>query len=129
MDSKKMYMAFKNKEILNTGRNIEYGLNKIRRHNKNETTEHFMSKAMLSFLLMNKGSGIITEAETNNGRCIDILQFTENMNFVGYEIESAGNEKKDVEGVDIVEIKLENMPEAAKKGLEELEKWLTQYMV
>lgn len=130
MNGDAAFREFKNCEFLNRERNPLYGYNKIRRHSPMETPEHFMAKAMLGFLIMKKGDVIISEAEAKNGRCIDIMQITKNKNFICYELESEGHNKKiDVAGTDTVEIDLRKMPEFAKDGIFELKKWLEQYLI
>jgi len=119
----------KNNKILAEDRSIKYGLNRIRWHNRNETIEHFISKAMLGFLILKNDKCIITEAECRNARQIDILQINKQGELVGYEIENNKNMKSDVESVDMFEIKLKDMPVKAREGMKELEKWLKGYLV
>jgi hypothetical protein len=114
--------------VLASDRDFVNGYNKIRRHTQFESWEHFITKAMLAFLVMKTGKVVITEADMKNGRCIDILQVVEN-NLVGYEVESVHNGKVSVDGVDIVEIPLSKAPASFKKGIKDMEKWLQSYMI
>jgi hypothetical protein len=130
MGFKEVYFIVKNSGIFNDERDLRYSFNKIRIHNKNETIEHFMSKAMLTFLIFSKlGKGVITEADMRCGRQVDVVQFSNAGEITGYEIESNAFDKTEIKGMDIVEIKLANMPAKAKEGLEELEKWLKEYLI
>jgi hypothetical protein len=116
--------------VLNNERNPLYGINKVKIHSHFETLEHFVSKAILTYLLFKNNNGTITEAEMRNGRSIDVLSVNDNENYVGYELESNGhNSKPDVEGVDIIEIDLRKMPDTAKKGMNDLMKWLEEFIV
>jgi hypothetical protein len=116
------------KGILTHDRDILYGWNRVRIHGPKETNIHFLTKSLLALLLMKKGKGVITEAETRNARCVDVLQVTKN-GLVAYEIENEHNTKNDVPGVDIVEIPLSKAPASFKKGIKDMERWLKQYMV
>jgi hypothetical protein len=85
---------------------------------------------MLSFLIFSKkGDGVVTECEMSNGRVIDILAITKSGNLIGYELESVKDTKPAIEGVDIVDIYLKEMPETAKQGMEDLKKWLEAFIV
>jgi hypothetical protein len=118
------------KGILAKDRNIAYSYNRIKFHNQYETTEHFISKAMLTFLIFcNNEKGILTEVDFKNGRTADALQVSRDGQLVAYEIESEKNTKKEIEGVDTVEIPLRKMPMKAREGIKELEKWLSQYLI
>ncbi len=117
------------KNILAEDRKLEYGYNRIRAHNRWESEEHFITKALLSFKIMkHKDKAILSEAEMRNGRSIDVLQVSRK-SLVGYEIESSHNTKDDVEGVDFIEISLTKMPKKAKEGIKELSKWLNEFIV
>jgi hypothetical protein len=131
MDYRKVELAIRNNGNFNNGRNFRMGLNKIRYHSKNETIEHFMTKAMLGFLILSKDrGGFVSEAEMVSSRTIDLVQITkEHGNLVGYEIETLKNEKHFIRGVDIIEIPLTQMPPEAKIGLESLKKWLEIFIV
>jgi hypothetical protein len=129
MDMRIIMRNYSHSHSLNTGRNPVYGINKVRFHNKYETLEHFMAKALISMLIIRKEKGIITEAELRNGRVIDILQFNRKGEMVGYEINSGKPEKIEADGIDIVDIPLERMPEKSREGLKELEKWLVNYII
>lgn len=129
MDYRIAIRFLKKARILNSRKDYLYGYNKIRIHNRFETTEHFMAKAMMSFLIFKKGKVFITEADCRNGRVLDILQINKNGEFVSYEIESNKLDKSDVDGVDTFEIKLSKMPPEARKGLKSMEKWLNKYVV
>lgn len=129
MNLPEMRWILSRKGILAEDRKLEYGYNRVRLHSRFETTEHFIAKALLSFKIMNRdGNAILSEAETKNGRILDILQATKN-SLVGYEIESTKNRKIDVEGVDIVEIPLSKAPASFKKGIKDMSKFLDSYMV
>jgi hypothetical protein len=120
----------KEKGILNNGRDFKYGYNRTKFHSKYEGIGHFISKAMLSFLIFSKkGDGVVTECEMSNGRVIDILAITKSGNLIGYEINSTKPDKLEVKGVDVVDIPLGQMPETAKKGIEDLKKWLEEFIV
>lgn len=120
----------KEKDILNNGRDFKYGYNRTKFHSKYEGIGHFISKAMLSFLIFSKkGDGVVTECEMSNGRVIDILAITKSGNLIGYELNNTKPDKLEVKGVDTVDIPLEEMPSEAKIGLLALKKWLEEYMV
>lgn len=119
----------KNKDCLNPERNINYSYNRTKFHNRYESFEHFMAKAMLTFLLFKKGKGIISEAEMRDGRVIDILQINKKGELVGYELNNTKPDKIDVHNVDIADIPLDQMPETAKQGIRDLGKWLEQYII
>jgi hypothetical protein len=114
--------------VLASDRDFLHGYNKIRRHSQFESLEHFISKAMLAFLVMKKGKVVITEADMRNGRCIDILQVVKD-NLVGYEIESDKNWKDGVDGIDIVEVKISEMPIGAREGIKALSRWLQEFII
>jgi hypothetical protein len=115
----------------NNKRNFIYGYNRIKIHNRYETIEHFITKAMLGFLIFSKGKGsFISEAETISGRVVDLIQITnEHKNLVAYEIESDKNTKSYIKGVDEVEIRLADMPETSRQGLKDLAKWIEGYVI
>lgn len=118
------------KDCIAQKRKLLYGYNRVRIHNRFETFEHFITKAMLTFLIFKKGKkGVITEAEMRNGRQIDVLQVARNGNLVGYEIENNKFDKIDVDGVDIIEINLKKMPQKAREGIKELEKFVKEYLI
>jgi hypothetical protein len=129
MDYDRAISILRGSNILAQDRKLEYGMGKVRIHSRFETMEHFITKALVSFIIYQKGGAFMSEAECHNGRVLDILQVTKNKNLVAYEIETVHNGKVSVEGVDIVEVPLKDMPEKAKDGLKELEKWLKQYIV
>jgi len=130
MEYKKAMILLKNNTFLNEGRNLQYSYNKIRLHNRFETENHFIAKAMLAFLLITKKhDAVLTEAEMRNGRCMDALSIKDSGGVVGYEVESDENDKCNVDGVDTIVIKLKDMPPKAREGIEELAKWLTEFMV
>ena len=129
MDFEKARSILREADILAEGRKLEYGLGKIRPHSRFETNEHLLVKALVSFMALKKDNQFITEAECRNGKIIDIIQIKKNGNLIAYEIESVKNNKPDVENVDTVEIPLKEMPEKAKEGLKELEKWLKAYII
>jgi len=131
MDAQQVAYIMKNNESLNTRRNVYYGLNRARMHSHGETVEHFMVKAMLTYLIVTKKRcNVITEAEMASGRCVDALQITKNKELVAYEIETNGtNDKEDVKGIDFVEIDLREMPETTKAGLMQMKMWLNKFLV
>lgn len=131
MDYRKVELAIRNNGNFNNGRNFRMGLNKIKIHSSNETIPHFISKAMLGFLIFSKDKGgFVSEAEMLNGRVVDVVQITEmHKNLVCYEIETGKNEKHYVKGADTIEISLSQMPEDAKKGLKSLEEWINTFIV
>lgn len=129
MDYRIATRLLKEARIVNAFKNYRYGYNKVRPHSRFESLEHFITKAMMSYLIFKKQNAFITEADCRNGRVLDILQITHNKNFVGYEIESKNNNKADVDRVDIIEIPLKNMPNSSKRGLTDLENWLRRYLV
>lgn len=114
---------------MNPERNILYSLNRVKLHNRYESLEHFMTKAMLTHLLFKKGKNTISEAEMRDGRTVDTLLICKDGDLVAYEIESIKDTKPAVKGVDIVDIYLKAMPEEAKTGLLALEKWLEEFIV
>jgi hypothetical protein len=104
-------------------------MGKVRIHSRFETKEHFITKALVSYIIYQKGGAFMSEAECHNGRVLDILQVTKNKNLVAYEVESVHNGKVSVDGVDIVEIPLSKAPASFKKGIKDMEKWLQSYMI
>jgi len=132
MDCKDVYAILRknNKEkIFAERRNIRYGLNKVRYHNRQESLEHFIAKAVATHIIFGKGNGVISEVYMIDGRCIDVLEINQKRELIGYEFENEKFDKSAVEGVDIFEVKLKNMPQLAKNGLKCLENWLKKQMM
>lgn len=130
MNLRDMSIILNKKECMNKERKIIYGYNRVRIHNKYETKEHFMTKALLTHMIFSRTrNGVMTEADMRDGRSIDVLQVAKNGDLVGYEIENGKNTKNDVDGVDFVEINLKKMPKKAKEGIKELENWLKVYLI
>jgi len=133
MDCKEVYAILRRKNkigVLAERRSILYGLNKVRYHNRKESLEHFIAKALLTHIIFSKGDGVISEIYMANGRCIDVLKINHQGELIGYEIETDGNfNKEDVEGVDLFEIDLRKMPHKAKEGLEIFKKWMQKQIL
>lgn len=132
MDCKQVYAILKkrNKEkLFAEGRSIRYGLNKVRYHNRQESLEHFIAKAVATHIIFGKGNGVISEVYMIDGRCIDVLEINREGELIGYEFENEKFDKSAVDGVDIFEVKLKNMPQLAKDGLKCLENWLKKQMM
>lgn len=129
MDFKKTAFLLREKNCMNEQRKFIYGYNRTKIHNQYETFEHYMAKAALVYLIFKKKMNVISEAEMNTGRVVDVLQICKNGDLVGYECESGKNNKLDIKGVDIVDVPLNKMPEFAKDGIFELKKWLEQYLI
>jgi len=105
-------------------------LNKVCFHSQQESMEHFLAKAIISHIIFSKGNcGVVTEAEFENGRVIDILQVFPSGNCVGYEIEGTNNYKPNIEEIDIMEIKLNDIPYELKGNLKKLYDWLEVMIV
>lgn len=118
------------KECLRHMKYLGHYYSKCRIHNRHETSEHFMAKAMLMFMIFSKGEkAVLTEVETRSGRTIDVLQVNKKGELVGYEIENTKNIKSGIAGIDIVEIPLKKLPKEAKAGLKVLENWLKEYAI
>jgi hypothetical protein len=131
MDYRQAELVIRNNGNFNKGRDFRMGLNKIRYHSKNESIEHFMTKAVLGFLILSKNKGgFVSEAEMVSSRVVDLVQITEkSKNLVAYEIETEKNTKHYVNGVDEVEIRLADMPETSRQGLKDLAKWIEGYVI
>jgi len=129
MDYDRAIVALREGNILAQDRKLEYGMCKVRIHSRFESMEHFITKALVSYIIHQKSGAFMSEAECRNGRVLDILQVTNNKNLVAYEIESVHNTKQDVENVDMIEIQLKEMPESARQGILDLSKWLEQFIV
>jgi len=114
---------------LNKQRNLKYAYGKVRPHSRYETFLHFLTKAMVTKMVMDMGDAVLTEVEFANCRVVDVLQIKPKSNIV-YEIESKGkNTKETIKGVDEVVIPLTKIPKKVKEGIEEFAKWLEKYIV
>lgn len=123
--------SYKLRKLVSSRTRLKYVYNKVRWHNQYETREHFMTKAMLQFILMKKGDGTFSEFQAKNNRVVDVLQITKK-DIVGYEIETNMNNikgKKEINGVDIVPIDLNKMPKSVSNALKTFEKWAEKYVV
>lgn len=109
--------------------NLRFCINKVRFHNRYETLEHFITKALLSYILISKrNQGVVTELEFNNGRKVDVVQVMNSGNLAGYEIESEKNVKLNAP-IDIIEIKLKNIPSSYLSAIQKLAKHIENYVV
>ena len=118
------------KECLRHMKYLGHYYNKVRIHNRHETSEHFMAKAMLMFMIFSKGDkAVLTEVETKTGRTVDVVSVNKKGELVGYEIENVKNMKTGIDGVDIVEIPLRKMPISARQGFKALENWLKEFTI
>jgi len=107
-------------------------INKVLFHSRtNESLEHFIIKAIISFLIFSKrNDGVLTEAEFENGRTIDVLQVKPSGNLIGYEIEgNRHNKKRDVDNVDIFEINIKDIPKEFIISLRRLYNWFDSNIV
>lgn len=130
MEFRETCYLIREKECLRHMKYLGHYYNKCRIHSRFETTEHFMAKAMLMFMIFSKGEkAVLTEVEMRNGRTVDVLQINKKGELVGYEIENVKNTKTGIDGIDIVEIPLRKMPREAKAGLKALENWLKEYVI
>ena len=116
--------------ILCVGRDIIYGLNKIKCHQKTkETFEHFIIKAAIGKCAMKLDDNIISEYELPTGGSIDILHIKQNST-IAYEIEGGPTRHyRDIEGVDQIDISLQKMPQDVKDAIKKLEDWATLWIV
>lgn len=130
MDFRKTAQILREKKCLNNGRNFIYGYNRAKIHSPSETPAHFIAKSALIYMIFKKGINTVSEAEMSCGRAIDVLQVCKNGDLVGYELESNGNnDKMGINNVDIVDIDLRKMPTEAQHGIQELIKWLNQFII
>lgn len=105
-------------------------VNKVLIHSTKETLEHFLVKSIITKLIFDKGDGVLTEAETLSGRIIDVIQVKNGSGeIIGYEVESLINRKEKVDGVDIIEIKLQNIPTETKENIFKLTRYLADRIV
>jgi len=132
MDVHKGYLILKqqDKEVLVPGRDIYYGWNRIRPHQYiRESFPHFIIKAIIGKLIMNKKDGMITEHEYPDGKQIDVLQVkTKGKELIGYQVETQKNfEEKDFPH-SVVTICLFKHPEA-QKHFDALKRIFKDYVV
>lgn len=126
MDYYKLKHTLLKKGISGEKRDILYGYNRIRFHNRYETLPHFLTKALLGFLIFKKSDGMISEFELKTGEIADIFQTKKNGELIFYEIESLKEKPKTYAQVTI---KLKDMPKEVKDGLIAFKKWIEKYIV
>lgn len=124
MDYYKLKMIIKGKGVVKSN-----NVDKVCFHSKEESSIHFLIKSILAHTIFSTGNGVVTEAEFENGRVIDVLQVFPSGNCVGYEIEGTKNRKPDVEGIDIIEINIKEIPHEMKGNLKKLRDWIKVYVV
>lgn len=121
----------RNNKHINRGiySNLRFSINKVRFHNKYETLEHFITKAILSYILFSKrNQGVVTELEFNNGRVVDVVGIMKSGNLVGYEVENDYSKKLNAP-IDILEINLKNIPSSYLSVIQKLAKHIERYVV
>jgi len=116
-------------ELIKKGVVLRNNVNKMCFHSRNESQIHFLIKSMISHIIFTKGDGLVTEAEFENGRVVDVLQMKDSGNLIGYEIESEKNNKQDVDKVDIIEINVKDIPVEIKNNCTKLYTWLKNLVV
>lgn len=125
MNYYKLKMILKSKGVVKSN-----NVDKVCFHSKGESSIHFLIKSILAHMIFSTGNqGVVTEAEFEKGRVIDVLQVFPSGNCVGYEIEGTKNRKPDVEGIDIIEINIKEIPHEMKGNLKKLRDWLKVMIV
>ncbi len=125
MNYEKLKMILKGKGVVKA-----QNVNRVCFHSQQENIEHFIAKAIISYIIFSKGNcGVVTEAEFKNGRVVDVLQVFPSGNCVGYEIEGTENRKPEIEGIDIIEVNLKDIPYELKGNLKMLYDWFNVMIV
>ena len=123
MDFRTAWNILRNKNFIAKDRNLAYGYGKVKFHNRFESPEHFLMKSALAYAIFAKsGDGVVTELDLSDSRTVDVVQIKDANNIIGYEVESEKNEKMEVNGMDIIEVKLSRLSLKAKEGMKELMK-------
>jgi len=110
---------------------------KVRSHNfKYETLSHFLSKAVLVYLINKKTKkgnqhGACSEFTFPSGRTADVLHLMmKDREMVGYEIQTSNDKKKPYpDEVPIIEIDLSKAPENVHNAFKILEEYFKKYII
>ena len=119
------------KGLLCEGRDLKYGLNKVRSHqHRQETMAHFIIKAVVAKLAMAKGDNIVTEHELSQGGSIDVLQLKRRSE-VAYEVESGSSKhsRNFPPGVDQIDIKISELPKEVLDAIKVLENHFSKVVI
>ena len=113
------------KEMLPTGANIKYGLNKVRSHNHmRENFKHFVVKAMVAKILLLRGYDVITEHELPNCKVVDVIGVKDN-DVISYEITDTHASL----GTDSFEININKFPKEVRKAFNVLKKHMERVVI
>lgn len=85
-------------------------LNKIRFHNRNETTKHLVAKTLVTKILVDKKYYVYTEHLFKKGRVADVFAFKKDEVFI-VELESLRSTKKPFENFPVITIYLDDLPD------------------
>jgi len=125
---KQVIKALAKNNIRDKFKNYKYSINKLRLSKRFEDKKQFMAKAMLSYLLLKRGEGILTEADLPNGRIIDLLRVKRNGEIIIYDFESNRMNNEPIEGIEEVKIPVSKMPQKIIDGLAEFERWIMEFI-
>jgi hypothetical protein len=92
--------------------NDRANLNKVRIHNRNETTKHFVAKALMSKIIFGKGFDFYTEMSFTKyrgevqDRCADVVMIDRGDRII-IEMESVVNKEKNAKIVDFYDCRID----------------------
>lgn len=134
MDYNKGMMVLKQKNVFPIVRFpdstwLKYGWKKVRAHqNKQESFQHFISKACLAKLIIQNGDGMFTEYEYPDCQVVDVLQI-KGKELIGYQVETNDFEEKKFHCTDTIVIDLRKAPKSVMEAFIVLKEYFTRYVV
>ena len=127
----KTCMLLENLDVVPERRELKYGYNRVRCHQpKFETWEHFMSKAGLLKLILDKGDTGFTEYQYPNSKICDVLQVKlKPKELITYQVENKKPTVQEFKNSSCMLVDLRKMPEEVEEAFKTIKKYLKQFVV